>query len=194
MCLFKVSKLKSLQKKAKKLHQLRDQGKATGFKLEVAALYELAKFLDKYQFHKKFPNAQVQALEYYRAAASLDDIQAQYICSQRLFDLARFYDTWAHDIYGSSAHEKFAPFYYEDAFKYLKQAESGGYALAKRFHGLAYINGWGVIKDTEKGFQMVIDSIDMEKAWERASKIFEELKLNSPEFFNAIMKYKSKQS
>lgn len=194
MSFFKRLKLKSLLKKAKKLHQVRDQGEAGGFKLEIAALKELTHFFDANRFNKKFPDAQLQALEYYRAAAALDDAQAQHQLSQRLFAIARFYDEWEKNIYGSPIHKKYAEFYYEDAFKYLKQAETGGYALAKRFHGLAYINGWGVAKDSEKGFQMVIDSIEMEQAWERASKIFEELKLNSPEFFNAIMKHKAKNN
>lgn len=191
MTFFKGIKFKSLQRKVAKLHKLREQGKASGFKQEIAALFELAGFLDKYQFDKKFSNARTQALEYYRAAASLDDPKAQYIVSQRLFDKARFYESWEQDIYGSAAHQHYAAFYYEDAFKYLKAAEAGGYALAKRFHGLAYINGWGVAKDTERGFQMVIESIDMENAWDNATKIFEELKLNTPEFFNTIMKYKA---
>lgn len=192
MTFFKRMKLRSLQKKAKKLHQIRDQGKGTGFKAEIAVLFELAEFFDKNRFHKKFPEAETFALEYYRAAASLDDAKAQYILSQRLFDKARFYDNWNQDIYGSSVHQRYAALYYEDAFKYLKESEAGGYALAKRYHGLAYIHAWGVAKDSEKGFQMIIDSIEMEQAWDRATKILEELKLNSPEFFNSIMKHQAK--
>lgn len=192
MYFLKRMKLKSLEKKVKKLYQIRDQGQGSGFKQLIAALYELAVFFDNYRFYKRFPHAEMQALEYYRAAAALDDAKAQYIVAQRLFEKARFYDEWCQDIFGGTVHKRYAEFYYEDGFKYIKESEAGGYALAKRFHGMAYINGWGVAKDTEKGFQMVIDSIEMEQAWDRASKIFEELKLNSPEFFNAIMKHKAK--
>ena len=191
---FKRMKLRFLQKKAKKLHQIREQGQGAGFEREIEALLELATFFDKNRFYKKFPEAETFALEYYRAAASLDDPRAQYTVSQYLFDKARLYDNWRHDIYGSSIHERYASFYYEDAFKYLKESEAGGYALARRFHGLAYIHGWGVVKDTEKGFQMIIASIDMEQAWDRSTKILEELKLNSPEFFNSIIRYKAKNS
>lgn len=191
MFFLKKMKLSRLLKKVRKLHQLRDQGGKVDSKHEIAALKELAKFYDKNPFNKNIPQAETLALEYYRAAAALNDAQAQYICSERFFKLGLFWQAWANDIYGSTIHKEYAQGYFTEAYTYVKAAEEGGYALAKRLHGLAYIHGWGVTPDTSHGFQMVLDSIEMEKAWERATKIIENLKLNSPEFFSALMKYKS---
>lgn len=186
-------RLKSLQKKAKKLHQARDQGKIEP-KQEIAVLYRLAKFYDKRMHDKKVPYARDIALEYYRAAAKLDDREAQYICSQRFFDKAKFWEQWAKDLYGDQIHQQYMRSCYEEAFRYLTVAENAHHVLAKRSHGLAYIHGWGVDVDTEKGFKLVLDSIEMENSWNRATKIIEELKLNSPEFFEALTKYKANRS
>ncbi len=57
---------------------------------------------------------------------------------------------------------------------------------------MTYIHGWGVIKNMNTGSQLVLDSIEQEKAWDRATKIFDELKLNSPEFFAALRSYQTK--
>ncbi|CAM4412357.1 MAG: hypothetical protein LEGION0398_MBIBDBAK_00308 [Legionellaceae bacterium] len=194
MVFFKKIKLAGLLKRVKKLHAMREQGKGTGFQEEIAALIELAQLYDQYKFNKYFPNAETLAIEYYRAAASLDAPKAQYILSQRLFDKAKFYEQWSHNNYGSSIHQKYAFAYYEEAFNYLKESEKSGYALAKRYHGLCYINGWGVDKNLETGFQMIIDSIEMEKAWDKVTKILDELGLNSPEFFNSIMRQKANKN
>jgi TPR repeat protein len=191
MGLFSKMKLNSLLKKAKKLYQLRDSGGATDIKREIDILLQIARFYDKHLYDKKFPRADILALEYYRAAAILDDVQAQYICSERFFERGRFWSALAADTYGTDIHKKYAQENYNEAFNYIKQAEMGGYALAKRLHGLAYIHGWGVEKNTAAGFKQIIDSIEMEGAWDRAAKIFEELKLNSPEFFDALMEYKA---
>jgi TPR repeat protein len=191
MCIFKRMKLNSLLKKARKLYQLREQGTNTDIKHEIEAVRAIGDFYAANRYHKKFPNAPILAIEYYRAAASLGDAKSQYLCGQLLLDQAKFWEQLAQDIYGDELHKKYQDEQYAAAFKYLTAAESNGYALASRLHGLAYIHGWGVETNTSTGFKYVLDSIEMDKAWDKATKILEELKLNSPEFFAALMAYKS---
>lgn len=183
-------KLKGLEKKVKKLHDLREQGGNVDVKQEAKAQIELAKFYDAHSFDKKLPRAIVQAFECYRAAAILGDMEAQYICGQRRLEEGKFWEHWSAGLYGNPIHKKYAALFYEEAFTYLKEAETSGHPLAKRLHGLALINGWGVDKDVEAGFKLVVDSIAAENAWDKVTKIFEELGLNSPEFFSMLMTYK----
>ena len=42
----------------------------------------------------------------------------------------------------------------------------------------------------EKGYRLVLESIDLEQAWGKATQIFDTLKLNLPEFFSALRAYK----
>lgn len=187
MNFFAKRKLNSLRKKVQKLHELAIQQGNVNSQEAIKAHYEVAKFYESYRFDRDLPNAEIYALETYRAAASLGDVEAEYICGERILQQAKFWDTWSNDpIYGSAIHKKYAAGFYEEAFAYLKAAEEHEYALAKRLIGMMYIHGWGVPKNTDKGFELVIQSIDVEKAWDRATKIFEELKLSSPEFFAAL--------
>lgn len=190
--MFQKLKFKSLQRKAKKLHDLREQGANIDVKNEIAAQIELGKFYDNHPFNKNYPHADLYALECYRMAASLGDPEAQYICGKRLFDKARFWENWSTGMYGSGIHKKYASSYYEEAFTYLKEAESHSHPLAKRLQGLAYINGWGVAKNVEVGFKMVVESIEQEGTWDKATQIFQELGLNNPEFFSMLLTYKPK--
>jgi TPR repeat protein len=187
MNFFSRIKLKSLRKKIVKSHSLREQrGAADDVKREIAAHLALAKFYDQHIFDKNIAKAEILAFESYRAAAALGDAKAQYICGERLLERAKFWDTWSKGMFGAEAHKKYAKDNYEEAFSFIKTAENNGFPMAKRLHGLAYVNGWGMAKDLDKGFQLVIESIDQEGAWDRATQIFQKLGINSPEFFEAL--------
>jgi len=192
MNFFSKHKLKSLRKKVEKQHEARERrGNNAEVKAEVEAQYALANFYDKHRWDRKLPHAEVYALECYRAAAALGDAKAQYISGQRLLEQAKFWDAWSRSpIYGATIHKKYAANYYEEAFAYLRAAEAANYAYAKRLLGLVYMHGWGVAKNMNEGYKLILDSIDLEKSWDRATKIFEELKLNSPEFFAALQSHK----
>lgn len=187
-------KLEALRKKVQRLHTAREQQNNADPKqsqMEIAALYELADFYKKHRFDKGLPKAEIYQLECYRAAAALGDRRGQFLCGERILEQARFWDNWSRDpIYGKSIHQKYAKNYFEEAFAYLRAAENAEYPFAKRLLGLAYIHGWGMPKDTNEGFRLVLESIDQEKAWDRATKILDDLKLNSPEFFTALRNYK----
>jgi len=191
MSMMKNMKLNSLLKKAEKLHEQREKGGKADIKDEAKVLMEIAHFYEGNLYNKDYPRAEMLALEYFRAAASLEDAEAQHICGQKFLELGQFWNSWAHGTYGRTEHANFAEWYFKEAFKSLEQAEAGGSFMAKRLHGLAYINGWGVDKNPDEGFRYILDSIKMENSWDRATKILEELHLNTPEFFEALIAYKS---
>lgn len=191
MIFFQKMKLNGLRKKVQKAHDARERNSSNAtVQSEIKAQYELAQFYDKHYFNRKYPHSEIYALECYRIAAALGDAKAQYICGQRLMEQGKFWDAWSRTpIYGAAVHKKYAAGYYDEAFAYLRMAESN-YALAKRLLGMANIHGWGTPKNMDEGYKLIMDSIDLEKAWDRATKIFDELKLNSPEFFAALQSRK----
>ena len=148
----------------------------------------MAKIYDRHRFDKKIPQAQWWALENYRAAAALEDRQAQYTVGERLMEIGKFWDGLRETIYACQAHEKYAKTAYDEAFVYLQAAEQQQYPLAKRLQGLAWINGWGVEQDFDRGVALVVDSIEMEGQWDKLTDILTEIKLNTPEFFASIRK------
>jgi|GEM_PF-820234 len=182
-------KLKSLAKKITQMERNRQNNPVSDIlnKKEILMLYEMAKLYDKYQFHKKFPHAKEYALGCYKVAAALNDREAQYIAGERLMEEGKFWDNLKNTFYASKTHARYAEETYKEAFVYLDAAETAGHPLAKRLKGLAYINGWGVEKNNDHGFSLVVESIDQENAWDRATKIFEAIGLNRPEFFSSIM-------
>jgi len=192
MGFFQRRKLKSLQNKVQKTHHLYEQqNSAANLKNLVAAQYDLAKFYEQHFYDRTLPHAEKYALECYRAVAALGEAKAQYICGQRLLDQAKFWDNWSRSpIYGAEIHKKYSKACFEEAMAYLNAADHQDYPYARRLLGLIHINGWGVPLNTDQGFKLVLESIDLEKSWDRATKIFEELKLNSPEFFAALGTYK----
>lgn len=196
MNFFQKRKLQNLRKKVEKLYGLNEQQpNNVNSKNIIDALYQLAAFYALHHYDKDLPHGQDYQLECYRAAAKLGDVKAQYLCGEHLLGKGRFWDGWSrHPIFGASVHGKYAANFYEEAFVYLHAADASGYALARRALGLAHINGWGVAKNPDQGFKLVLESIDEEKAWDRATKIFEELNLNSPEFFAALRTYKGNSS
>lgn len=185
--MFAKFKLKKLLKKAKNLYDKRERGANVNIKNEVKVLKDLAKFHLKHQFNKKFPKAKIYANEYYRAAAALNDPEAQYILGKEQLETGRFWQSWHDGHYGEPVHETYKSQCFKEAFALLEAADENGYPLAKRLHGLAWINGWGVEANNDKGFKMIVDSIEEANQWDKATEIFKELGLNKPEFFSAMM-------
>lgn len=188
-------KLASLQKKLRKFFEDRQQEKASqsDIKKEIELHYELANFYKEHLYDSDVPNAKAYMVENYRTAAILGDVNALYELGRILLDDAKFWEQMSVSEYGCKVHLKYKNAFYEEALTYLKTAEEQGHALAKRLYGMVLIHGWGIPEDKEKGFKLIVDSIDIEKSWDRATKIFEELGLNKPEFFNAIMSIKQKR-
>lgn len=192
MNIFAKMRLNNLQKKAKALFEKRESGANVNVKYEIKVLKDLAKFYLQHCFDKKLPNGFILIDEYYRAAAKLDDAEAQYLLGQRRLELGKFWQAWHEGNYGEPTHRQYADICFKEAFDCLTEADKNGYPLAKRLYGLAYINGWGVAMDQEKGFKMVVDSIEEANAWDKATEIFKELGLNKPEFFSTMIQMRKK--
>lgn len=195
MMIFIEWKLKKLIKKAAFYYKNRQANAVSDNQIakEVGICYRIASIYDKNRFSKKFPHAKEYALEYYRLAASLNDVKATYIVGNRLLEEGKFWQALSNTHLQCKAHEKYSELYFREAFAYLEKADENNYPLAKRLLGLAYINGWGVEVQSEKGFKMVVDSIEQEGSWDKATDLFKELGLNKPEFFTALMEMRNKE-
>jgi len=188
---FKRWQLNGMLAKLKKYQYARDNGDAKAKLSEIKLLLKVASFFADQVTNKSFPQAKLQRFEYLRAAAELNSASAQYICALMCFDVGRFYETWHQSSYGIALHERYMKEAYQQAFTFLNAAVENKSVEALRYLGLAHIYGWGVPKDTGKGFQYILESIEMENAWSQATKIIEKLNLNSPEFFQALTRYQS---
>ncbi len=193
MNIFNRMKLKSLQKTADKLFHQREHGDNVDVKHEANAQLALADFYRNHLFDKGLPNAEQLMQESYRNAAILGSLQAQYQFGKLKLERGKFWQQWREGPHGDDIHQTYAQQCYQEAFTYLAEAEQGNYAEAVRLHGMAYIHGWGVEQDKDKGFKLIVKSIDLEQAWDRATQIFEQLGLNTPEFFSTIMAIKEKR-
>jgi len=82
---------------------------------------------------------------------------------------------------------------YEEAHAWLEAAKQFKHIEAMRLSGLCYINGWGVEPDKDKGFDMVVQSIEMENSWDKVPEIFAKIGLNKPEFFTALTSHRNQR-
>jgi len=188
-------KLKSLQKKARQLQQKLDQDQATDIdtKKLIMIHHQLVKFYQKRRFNKKYPNAAIYIQESYRVAANLNDVNAQYELGKIFLEQGKFWDAIELEvIYHANVHVNYAKTCYHEAFAFLDIAKAQGHIQSKRLYGQALINGWGCEKNQDQGFQLIVESIEQANAWEKATKIFEQLGLNRPEFFSSIMDVRKK--
>ncbi len=183
-------KLNSLKKKIEKFIHLRDEGDNRASQKEIAAQKELGVLYQKLAFDRNVPNAKWLAQECFRAAAILGDNDACYDFGNAKLGEGIFWHDLSNSIFHAQIHKEYAKQAFEEAHSYLKQAVNLGHILAKRRLGLANIRGWGVAKNSELGTQMIIESIKEEGSWNRATQIFEELGLHSPEIFTELMKHK----
>lgn len=189
MCFFVKFKINRLTKKLTALQKNRvhNQPSDEVLRSEIAGYHELSQLYMKKIGHKKFPFAQDMVTACYRAAAALDDVAAQFLLGQYFLDKAKFLEgVQKQSIFCCNANERECKISYEEAHAYLMAAEQLRHAQAKRLRGLCYINAWGVPEDKDKGFEMIVDSIEQEKSWDKVPQIFAALGLNKPEFFAAL--------
>jgi hypothetical protein len=183
-------KIKRLTKKLKtmRLDRQNSQPRDEILKREVLYYFELAKLYKSQIGQVKYPYAELMMLECYRAAASLDDALAHYNLGQYSLGKASFrVGLQKEGLFESAANEKRIEHAYHEAHAHLLQAEELGHIEAKRLRGLCFINGWGVEPDSDKGFELIVASIEKEGSWDRVPQIFAAMGLNKPEFFSAIM-------
>lgn len=190
---FKQMKLKRLHKKIKalKANRLAEQPSDTALKKEIAYYFDLALVYEHLKSSKQFPFAQIARVEAYRAAADLGDAKAHHILGEQFLEEAKFrHQVQGEAIIDNDSNEQLMNQAYKLAHLHLEMASKLGHIHAKRLLGLCYINAWGVAADKEKGFELVVASIEQEGSWDQVPQIFESIGLNKPEFFAAIMKRK----
>ena len=196
MCFWlKRLKINRLIKKIKVMQQSRLHNQPTDEALakERTAYHRLADMYAGLQGKKKWPFARVSMLSAYRASAMLDDCVAQYLLGKYLLDEARFREALQSEgVLASESNAAQMQILYRDAHAFLLAAEKLNHIQARRLHGLCYINGWGVPADKDRGFELVVESIEQENSWAKVPQIFKEIGLNKPEFFSALMQRRSK--
>lgn len=191
MILFKRLKVRNLTKKLNAMQKNRVHNQVSDEILvkECAMYHQLAKLYGALQGCKKVPFAHEMVWECYRAAANLDDANAQYLLAKHLVEEGKLRQQLQKEgLFASPSNERRYKQLFEEAHAYLSAAETLRHIEAKRLRGLCYINGWGVDIEPEKGFELVVDSIDQENSWDRVPQIFASIGLNKPEFFAALTK------
>ncbi len=193
MCWFKKFKINRLQKQLRnmQLSRLQNQANSEMLNKELVAYIKLAKIYEKLIGNRSFPFAREQALACYRAAAVLDDMNAQFILGQKLLEEAKLRDALQRsELFSSASNEIFMNELYKEAHAFLLAAEKKQHINAKRIRGLCYINGWGVPVDKDFGFDLVVASIEQENSWDRVQKIFKELGINKSSFFSELFQHR----
>lgn len=181
-----VKKLKAMQ-----ANRVNNQPGDEVLKKEIAYYFELAALYKKLKCNKKYPYAQLMHEECLRAAATLDDAEANYQLGKMALDEAKYRENLQKEgVFNSDVNEKKYRMLYEVAHAYLLAATDLGHVEAKRLRGLSYINGWGLDTDQKTGFELIVASIEQEGSWDRVPQIFASIGLNKPEFFSAIMQRK----
>lgn len=186
-------KINKLQKKLKAMRASRHltQPKDEVLKKEVMLYFELAALYKGLIGHRKHPYAKQLMEECYRAAAQLDDATASYNLGKLVLEQARFHETLqAQGVFDSPVNERHMQQAYEEAHAYLKMGDELGSIQAKRLRGLCLVNGWGIAADQDKGFELIVSSIEKEGSWDKVPQIFAAMGLNKPEFFAQIMQRK----
>jgi TPR repeat protein len=191
MGFFKRLKIKRLIKKLGTLKQAREHNQPTDevIRTEKAGYHQLADIYAALQYKKKWPFARERMLACYRSAAMLHDAKAQYLLGKALLDQAKMREELeTGHVFASQSNERNMKQLYEEAHAYLSAAEGLQHVEARRLHGLCFINAWGVPEDKEQGFKRVVESIELEKSWDKVPQIFASIGLNKPEFFSALTK------
>lgn len=195
MVLLKRFKIRSLMKKIKAMqhHRLNNQVSDDAIAQEKNLYRSLLAIFKSLRGLKKFPHAEIMVRECLRAAAAIDDAEAQYELGLILLEEGKFRSQQEQEkVFASPANAKLMQLAFDEAHAYFQAAQSLGNIMAKRMQGLAYINGWGVDANRVKGFEMVIASINEENSWDKVPEIFAQLGLNKPEFFSALAKHRAR--
>ena len=197
MCWFKKFKINRLLKQAKSLQQYRqlNQPQDEAVRREVAIYHQLAKLYLSLLGKKKFPFAREQALACYRAAADLEDAYAQFLLGKSLLEEAKYREeAQRSSVFASEANQSRMTDLYREAHLYLSTASKVSHIQAKRLLGLCYIHGWGVAVDKDKGFDLIIASIEQENSWDRVQKVFNEIGINKSAFFSELFQHRKNQA
>ena len=190
MCFwFKQFKINKIIKKIRVLQQGRvlNQPSDEAIAKELALYRQLKAIYISLLGNKKCPFAREMLLAVYRAASTMDDSQAQFLLGKNLLEEGKVRENLQREgVFASDNNERQMKERYLDAHAYLMAAANVNHVQAGRLLGLCYINGWGVPADKDKGFELIVKSIELENSWDKVPQIFKEIGLNKPEFFSAL--------
>ena len=196
MCFWlKRIKINRITKKIKALQQARSLNAPSDEALakEMALYRQLESIYISLHGNKKCPFARETLLAVYRAASVINDATAQYTLGKILLDEGKFRENLQREgVFASDSNERQMKERYVDAHAYLLAAMNLNHIQAKRLRGLSYINGWGVPVEKDKGFELIVESIEQENSWDKVPQIFKEIGLNKPEFFSALTQRRHK--
>jgi hypothetical protein len=195
MYFLKRFKINNIIKKIKVLQQSRalNQPWNEAIAKEIALYHQQEAIYISLHGNKNCPHAREMLLAVYRASSMLDDTRAQYLLGKTLLEEGKFRDTLQREgVFASDSNERQMQERYVDAHAFLLAAMNSNHILARRLHGLSYINGWGVPVDKDKGFELIVQSIEQENSWDKVPQIFKEIGLNKPEFFSALVSRRNK--
>lgn len=183
---FKINRL-TKKLKAMQHYRIHNQPSDEALQKEIAGYYKLAAIYKGLLGKKKYPFAHEMVLECYRAAANIDDANAQFLLGKDLLEEAKLRDELQKNVvFANPSNERQMHQLYEEALAYLLVAEKLKHIQAKRLRGLCYINGWGVTADKKSGFELIVESIEQENSWDKVPQIFASMGLNKPEFFSEL--------
>lgn len=197
MCFFGQFKINRLTKKLKNMQRARLHNQPTDvvLKNEILLYHRLASLCSSLEGKRNFPFVRDLRECAYRAAAMLDDSSAQYLLGKQFLEEGKYRETLqAGEVFASNSNEEWMKRLYQEAHAFLQAAEGRQHIQAKRLRGLALINGWGVSIDKNKGFELVLASVDQEGSWDKIPEIFKEIGLNKPEFFEALAKHRNENN
>lgn len=195
MISLKRFKINALIKKLKIMQQSRQlsQPKDEVLAREARMYHSLAKIYHSVIGNAHYPFAAEMEQECLRAAAGIDDADAQFRLGEMLLNEAKFHEQLEKEgVFSSSANQRQMRQLYEEAHAYLKASQLRGNFQGKRLQGICYINGWGVEKDRNKGFELVVASIEQENSWDKVPEIFASISGKDTELFSDLMRYRSK--
>ena len=189
---FKIKRLHN-QLKLLSVGRLNNTSSPAALKKEISLYYTLAKIYESMINKKKHPFAREQLMACYRALASLDDAQAQFIMGEKTLAEAKVrQELQDSGILASEANAAYVNKLFEDVHGFFLAAEKNKHVKAKRLRGLCYINGWGVPINKDLGFDLLVASIEEENAWNKVQKIFKELGINQASFFSELFQHRKK--
>jgi len=193
----KRQRIKRLQKKIKNMQQARFNNTVDESQLikERHLYQELAKIYESFIGHRDMPYAQVFQHACYRISADIDDVEAKFWLGRHLLEEAKVrHQLQQEQIFANRINERNMKQQFEEAHAWLQAAQQFNHVESIRLQGLAYINGWGVPVDKDKGFSMVVNSIEIENTWDKIPEIFARIGLNKPEFFSALTSHRKQKN
>ena len=190
---FRERQIKKLLKKVKAFQAARESAEPSesALKKEIKTYLKLISIYQKFIGNKRHPHAHLKMVECYRVAAGLKDPESCFVLGKIMLDEGNCRQALEEE--GFLTHpvnQKDRDKCYEQAHVYLEAATQLGHIEAMRLLGMCYIHGWGKPADKDKGFDMVVNSIDKDNAWDKLPDIFARLGLNKPELISELMQYR----